>query len=229
MSVLKDHSDRNTVLPPTPTSPHSWAIIAQGLPFHKAPQPQGTWDWLQQPSENHVWPSSLLTCLWAGTGRDSPAQGPALNEWMINAQRTFLYVVCNMMEIFITLHFVFYFRIPNIAQKIGQISLYNAFPWFWSFFFFSSFLWPNQWRWHKEVTRLGVKLELQLPAYTIASAMPDPSHIDNHSLWQGWILNPLSEARDWTCILQRHYVRFLTHWATAGALILVFIQLMRAI
>ena len=44
----------------------------------------------------------------------------------------------------------------------------------------------------------GVKLELQLQAYTIATAMLDPNHIFNlcHSLWQCQILNPLSEARD---------------------------------
>ena len=28
--------------------------------------------------------------------------------------------------------------------------------------------------WHMEVPRLGVQLELQLPAYTTATAMPDP-------------------------------------------------------
>ena len=48
-----------------------------------------------------------------------------------------------------------------------------------------------------EVPRLGVKLELQLPAYTIATAMWDPSHIcDLHcSLRQCQIFNLLSEAR----------------------------------
>ena len=54
-----------------------------------------------------------------------------------------------------------------------------------------------------EIPKLGVKPELQLPAYTTATAMPDPSHICNlgSSLWQHQILNPLSEARDQTCIL----------------------------
>ena len=40
-----------------------------------------------------------------------------------------------------------------------------------------------------EVPRLGAELELQLPAYTTATAM------------QHWILNPLREARDGTRIL----------------------------
>ena len=49
-----------------------------------------------------------------------------------------------------------------------------------------------------EVPNLGVKSELQLPAYTTAPAMQDPSHICNHSSWQCQIFNPLSEARDQT-------------------------------
>ena len=49
-----------------------------------------------------------------------------------------------------------------------------------------------------EPPRLEVKSELQLLAYTTATAMPDPSCVyDLHrSSWQWWILNPLSEARD---------------------------------
>ena len=56
-----------------------------------------------------------------------------------------------------------------------------------------------------EVPRLGVQLELQLPAYTAATAtaMWDPSHVcDLHySSWQRQILNPLGETRDRTCNL----------------------------
>ena len=50
-----------------------------------------------------------------------------------------------------------------------------------------------------EGPRLGVELELQLPAYATAPATPDPSHICDlhHSSWQCRILNPLSEARNW--------------------------------
>ena len=49
-----------------------------------------------------------------------------------------------------------------------------------------------------EVPRLGIESELQLPAYTTATATWDPSHICNlhRSSWQHRILNPLSEARD---------------------------------
>ena len=53
-----------------------------------------------------------------------------------------------------------------------------------------------------EVPRLGVELELQLPAYATATAiaMQDPSHVCNlyHCLQQHQIRNPLSEARDQT-------------------------------
>ena len=54
-----------------------------------------------------------------------------------------------------------------------------------------------------EVLRLGVESELQLLAYTIATAVPDLIHVCDlhHSLWQHWILNPLSEARYLTHIL----------------------------
>ena len=56
---------------------------------------------------------------------------------------------------------------------------------------------------HMIVPRLGVESELQLPAYTTATATRDLSRdFDlHHSPWQCRILNPLSEARVRTCIL----------------------------
>ena len=53
-----------------------------------------------------------------------------------------------------------------------------------------------------EVPRLGVESELQLTAYTTATATPDPSRICNlhHSSRKRQILNPLSKARDQTHI-----------------------------
>uniref|UniRef100_A0A4X1VXY8 EF-hand domain-containing protein n=1 Tax=Sus scrofa TaxID=9823 RepID=A0A4X1VXY8_PIG len=54
---------------------------------------------------------------------------------------------------------------------------------FWSilpfslFFFFFFFFFKEPLLWHIEVPRLGVDLELQLPAYHTATAMPDPSSI----------------------------------------------------
>ena len=54
-----------------------------------------------------------------------------------------------------------------------------------------------------EVPRLGVESELQLLAYATAMATLDLSQIYvlHHSLRQRWILNPLSEARDRTCMV----------------------------
>ena len=55
---------------------------------------------------------------------------------------------------------------------------------------------------HMEVSRLGVKSELQLPAYTTATATLDLSRLcDLHcSSQQCRILNPLNEARDQTLV-----------------------------
>ena len=54
-----------------------------------------------------------------------------------------------------------------------------------------------------EVPRLGVELEWQPLAYTTATPMPDQSCTCDlhHSSWPCWILNPLNEARDRTCLL----------------------------
>ena len=54
-----------------------------------------------------------------------------------------------------------------------------------------------------EIPRLGVELELQLPSYTTATAMPDPNCLSilRHGSWKHQILNLLSSARDQTCIL----------------------------
>ena len=44
-------------------------------------------------------------------------------------------------------------------------------------FFFVFCLLRVPYLWHMEVPRLGVKLELQLSAYTTATAKQDPSHV----------------------------------------------------
>ena len=65
--------------------------------------------------------------------------------------------------------------------------------------------------------RVGVESELWLLTSATAKATRDPSHICNlyHSSWQRQILNPLSEARDRTCILiGASWIHFL--WATMG-------------
>ena len=54
-----------------------------------------------------------------------------------------------------------------------------------------------------EVPRLGVEWELQPLVYTTAMATPDLSRVcdTQHISRQHQILNPLSEARDGTCVL----------------------------
>ena len=55
-----------------------------------------------------------------------------------------------------------------------------------------------------EVPKLGFESELQLPAYTTATATLDLSCVCelNHRPWQHWILNSLNKARDFTRILK---------------------------
>ena len=71
--------------------------------------------------------------------------------------------------------------------------------WFLFFFFFLFRATPVA---YGEVPRLRVQSELQLPDHTRATATQDPSHICDlhHISRQHQILNPLSKARDQTCI-----------------------------
>ena len=68
-----------------------------------------------------------------------------------------------------------------------------------------------------EVPRLGVKFELQLLAYTIATTMQDLSRVRHlsHSSWQSQMLNPLSKARDWIFIFMDICLVFY-HFITMG-------------
>ena len=61
---------------------------------------------------------------------------------------------------------------------------------------FFSFVFLGPYSQLKEVPRLGVQLELQLPAYTTAIAMQDPSRTCDlhHSSWQCWTLTELGQG-----------------------------------
>ena len=86
-----------------------------------------------------------------------------------------------------------------------------------SFFFFFVFLGSLQQ--HMEIPRLGVELELQLPAYRTTTATPDLSRVYNlhHSSRQHQIPNSLSKARDWTRVLLD--MNWVGHcWAMKGTL-----------
>ena len=70
-------------------------------------------------------------------------------------------------------------------------------------FFFFFFLYLGLYPQHIEVPRLRVELDLQLPAYTTATATQDLGHVCDlhHGSQQCQIFNPLSEARNLTCVL----------------------------
>ena len=74
----------------------------------------------------------------------------------------------------------------------------------WLFLFLSFRVHP----WQMDILRLGIELELKLPAYTTATVTADLSHVCN-LYCSSWILNPLSGARDGIYILmdthQVHY------------------------
>ena len=82
-------------------------------------------------------------------------------------------------------------------MKLCQLKMTGV-PWLAYFFFFFVFLGPHPR--YMEVPRLGAESELQLLAYTRATAMPDPSCVCNlhHSSQQCRIFNPLIETRDQT-------------------------------
>ena len=87
----------------------------------------------------------------------------------------------------------------TIETKHSRMAYKEAF----FFFFLSFFVFLGPYLRHMEVPKLGVKLELQLPAYATATATWDPSHVCDlhHSSRQRQILNLLSKARNWNFIL----------------------------
>ena len=89
----------------------------------------------------------------------------------------------------------------------------------WNLFFplFYSFIFLDLHLQHMEVPRLEVVSELQLPAHATVTATRDPSRVCDlhHSARQCWILNPLSEVRDQTCIhMDASQIHFC--WSTTG-------------
>ena len=61
-----------------------------------------------------------------------------------------------------------------------------------------SFLGPQLW--HVEIPRLGIELELQLLAFATDTEMWDRAASATYTTRQCCILNPLSKARNQTCI-----------------------------
>ena len=86
----------------------------------------------------------------------------------------------------------------NAKSEHANFDYFILFLFLLIFNFFFFFLGPHQWL--MEVPRPGIESELQLPAYTTATAKQDLSHVCDlpHSSRQCRILNPLGEARDRT-------------------------------
>ena len=102
-------------------------------------------------------------------------------------------------------------ELPIFLCSYSMIRQHQDLVCFLSFFF----LGPHPW--DMEVPRIGVQSELQPLAYARATATQDLSRVWDlhHSSWQRWILNPLSKARDQTCVLMAtSRIRFL--WARMG-------------
>ena len=80
----------------------------------------------------------------------------------------------------------------QFAFRGGILFLSCYFKLFLFYFLFNFFVILGPQPWHMEIPKLGVQAELQLPAYTTATATTYPSHLSDlhHSLQQHWILSP---------------------------------------
>ena len=119
------------------------------------------------------------------------------------------------------------FRCSTAAGTVSSTTLIYFYIFFFFFFFFFFFLlkyvFLGLYLWHVEVPRLGVAWELQLLAYTSATATWDLSRVCDlhHSSQQCQILKPLSEARDWTRVFMDASQSSFC-WATMGTPTLYF-------
>ena len=108
-------------------------------------------------------------------------------------------------------------RMPVTTVNAQSSLTFNMLPYYFLYIliFFSPFLVLHLQ--HMEVPRLGIKLELQLPAYTKATATWDLSQVCNlhHSAQRHGIPDPLSKAKDQTWILMGAS-RACYCWATMG-------------
>ena len=84
-------------------------------------------------------------------------------------------------------------------------------------FFFWSFIFLGLHPWHMEVPRLGMNQSCSHRPTTTATATPDMNRICDlqHRSWQCWIADPLSKARDHTCVLV-DASQICFRWATMG-------------
>ena len=114
---------------------------------------------------------------------------------------TCAYNLCTRYNLITIISILYITSILHVIHSIYIFFLSLHLFLFLKFIYLFCFLWPHLW--HMDIPRLEVESELQLPACTTATAMPDPSCVCDlcHSSQQCRILNPLSEARDQTHIL----------------------------
>ena len=91
------------------------------------------------------------------------------------------------------------FTVSVIASTLCSVNRAAKMMIFFSLYFFFFFVFLGPYPRHMEIPSLGVKSELQLPAYTRATAMPDPS-----------------QATSVTYTTGHGTTRSLTHWASPG-------------
>ena len=110
----------------------------------------------------------------------------------------FLYLIGLLAKAILSSHLILRTVRKVWAWAFRSHNQYRLFETYLIFFFFLQTHLQDM-----EVSRLGVKSELQLPAYATATATPDPRGICglHHSSQQCQILNPLKEVRDRTRIL----------------------------
>ena len=100
-------------------------------------------------------------------------------------------------------------------RKCEDFIIFNI---FFSFFSLGLHLW------HMEVSRLGVKSELQLACLhnSHSNVGSELLSVTYTTAQQRWLFNPVREARDWTHIfMDTSWVQNL--WATMGTMIILLI------
>ena len=126
--------------------------------------------------------------------------------WIAGPRKIHDLHIISPMVAFLFLSFLSFVPFFPFLSFLPSLSFFPSLPFLSSFLSFlpslSSFLpfFQGLHPWHMDIPKLGVKSDLELPAYATATAMPDSSRICelHHSSWQCQIFNPLSEARDWT-------------------------------